>query len=660
MARNSLFLLLWSVASTLYADTHISILPTGALYAEKWEKGRIHTISKEGERGDPLWTLSFTYDEKGRILSQTYHSTSLSAVYHFGWDKEDHLIFKQSPEGSYHYTYDTEGRLTSKIWGNGAALYFQYNKQGLLSRLFSSEGDLDYLITYKKGKIATVYNQITEAMTERFYNETGELIAEKLENGLTSYHHHQNNDSPYVSKTLLPTTQKEKKAHSIQKNLLGKVIHCDGIDLSYDFFGRLMSKKSPNEKSLFLWDLYHEIGRYSEDFKEIERRTINPQGMTLECSIEGKKYEALHDQHGNLICLWDPVKNIEAGSFCYDAFGQMEQQGVFCPWSYQNERYDPDLGLYYMGYRLYDPGSHTFLTEDPGGFTWLPFTHLFCLNDPINYREWQGLFPIHRQWLDIPLSDALTPSYYDADREEKELSYSYIAASRLYGLLSGDLLENPDKYGQASLSHHHITAPSCEERLPGLELFFINGIGNSFSDATSNAEMISSLFQLPVDLLYNVSYSFTEDIIRALKTAGNSTFSRQIERVKQLFEEIADDEKTREVHWLCHSEGAAITERALEMMESPAIKRLHPKLRLYSFGGAIPIDPSFGIHVSNVVSSKDPIPGIVSFLTSHQQKEPPHILPSSALLWEHALFCETYRKEIARIAKNLDLLSAKR
>jgi RHS repeat-associated protein len=69
------------------------------------------------------------------------------------------------------------------------------------------------------------------------------------------------------------------------------------------------------------------------------------------------------------------------------------------PSFYRGEQYDPDLGLYYLRARYYNPNTGRFLSRDPeDGKANIPVTlhkYLYAAGDPVNLkdptgRDWEG------------------------------------------------------------------------------------------------------------------------------------------------------------------------------------------------------------------------------------------------------------------------------
>jgi RHS repeat-associated protein len=81
----------------------------------------------------------------------------------------------------------------------------------------------------------------------------------------------------------------------------------------------------------------------------------------------------------------------------YDAFGNLISASGATPndYLYSGERFDADVGAYYLRERYYSPQRGRFLTSDSfSGFTNLPRTlhkYLYVGADPVNYIDPSGL-----------------------------------------------------------------------------------------------------------------------------------------------------------------------------------------------------------------------------------------------------------------------------
>jgi RHS repeat-associated protein len=101
------------------------------------------------------------------------------------------------------------------------------------------------------------------------------------------------------------------------------------------------------------------------------------------------------DAAGNIRKVVDASTGAVVAEYAYDPYGvPIETGGTAsgaCPFRYQTKYFDPETGLYYFGYRYYDPQSCKWLCRDPlqenGGVN----LTAYCDNDPVNQYDPLGL-----------------------------------------------------------------------------------------------------------------------------------------------------------------------------------------------------------------------------------------------------------------------------
>ncbi|MGE4291993.1 MAG: RHS repeat-associated core domain-containing protein [Desulfovibrio sp.] len=80
----------------------------------------------------------------------------------------------------------------------------------------------------------------------------------------------------------------------------------------------------------------------------------------------------------------------------YDAFGNVVRDGnpyLRSPLGFAGGLHDWDTGLVRFGWRDYDPDTGRFTAQDPiGAAGGDPDWYGYCLDDPVNGRDPQGLF----------------------------------------------------------------------------------------------------------------------------------------------------------------------------------------------------------------------------------------------------------------------------
>ena len=98
-----------------------------------------------------------------------------------------------------------------------------------------------------------------------------------------------------------------------------------------------------------------------------------------------------YDGAGSVRQLTNLAANVTVtDTYEYDAFGNAVNKTGATPnnYLYCGEQYDPDLGLYYLRARYYNPNTGRFLSRDPeDGKPWDPKTlhkYLYAGGDPVN------------------------------------------------------------------------------------------------------------------------------------------------------------------------------------------------------------------------------------------------------------------------------------
>ena len=91
-----------------------------------------------------------------------------------------------TPEGKVTRTeYNTLGKKSSLIKPDGQRLNYEYDACGRLFSLKSSDGSISYLYSYNRNdQPAKVGDLIADTITEHIYDSLGQLVKEKLANGL--------------------------------------------------------------------------------------------------------------------------------------------------------------------------------------------------------------------------------------------------------------------------------------------------------------------------------------------------------------------------------------------------------------------------------------------------------------------------------------------
>jgi len=229
------------------------------------------------------------------------------------------------------------------------------------------------------------------------------------------------------------------------RNALGSY---GGVSLVYDANGNLISKSqsSPADAWTYEWDVENRLKRVTHNSGEVATYNYDPLGRRNQRNLGTILYTYVYDgedilfqdftsfimeenmvdppphfyihgpgideplavEHGNGAVwyyhtdgLGSVIKMTEPGgsitqSRQYDAFGNLEASAssVAEGYAYTGREWDPESGLYYYRARYYDPKIGRFISEDPIGFDGGINLYTYVDNNPVNYTDPSGNFPI--------------------------------------------------------------------------------------------------------------------------------------------------------------------------------------------------------------------------------------------------------------------------
>lgn len=175
---------------------------------------------------------------------------------------------------------------------------------------------------------------------------------------------------------------------------LGAIPH--RVEYAYDYLGRRIQRRA-SQKFGNRWEIVNET-RYLYDgwnvIAELDGNSTTPTliqsylwGLDLSGTAQGAGgvggllavqrhvgakagvHLVSYDGNGNVVALADAADGTLSASYEYDAFGNLlEKSGVFAaanPYRFSTKPQDEVTGLYYYGYRYYDPGNGRWLNRDP-------------------------------------------------------------------------------------------------------------------------------------------------------------------------------------------------------------------------------------------------------------------------------------------------------
>ncbi len=174
------------------------------------------------------------------------------------------------------------------------------------------------------------------------------------------------------------------------------------VTLVYDGDGNRVAKTVGGVTTKYLVDDLNPTG-YAQVIQEVvagnvqREYTYGLQRISENQPISGAWTPSIYgyDGGGNVRQLTN-LSGAVTDVYNYDAFGNILNSTGSTPnnYKYRGEQYDPDLGLYYLRARYYNPTTGRFMSRDPeGGRPITPKTlhkYLYAGGDPINQIDPRG------------------------------------------------------------------------------------------------------------------------------------------------------------------------------------------------------------------------------------------------------------------------------
>ncbi len=203
---------------------------------------------------------------------------------------------------------------------------------------------------------------------------------------------------------------------SAESRLDSMTVGTTRVAFKYDAGGRL-TRKDVNgaAQSYFLWDgsnLLAELGGTgTTEVAEYSYWGVDDLHAIL---VGGQEFNAHEDAIGNVTALTDGAGTLKR-SYGYDAFGNLTGGSDLLPFSNADRArwkgalwLGPEVDLYYMRARWYEPKSGRFLSEDPAGLDGGLNPYTFAGSEPVNGTDPVGMMGgclMRSQYVECPSSD---------------------------------------------------------------------------------------------------------------------------------------------------------------------------------------------------------------------------------------------------------------
>jgi RHS repeat-associated protein len=333
-------------------------------------------------------TTTYAYDTASNLVTVTYPNGLQSTIQ---YDSLNRLTSLASSTASYNYQLGATGNRTGATEQSGRTLAWNYDgiyrltSEAVGNDPSGGNGEVDYTLDPVGNRTST--NSSLPGV------HSVALSGFNLDDWLSPETYDANGN------TL--TTGGKTFAYDSENHLMS--MNGGAVTMIYDGFGNRVSKTVGNVTTKYLVEddvnptglpqVFEEsvngvvLRTYTYGLQRIsENQVINNAWTT---SFYG------YDGFGSVRQLTNLSGTI-TDTYNYDAFGNLLSSPGPTPnnYLYRGEQYDPDLGLYYLRARYYNPASGRFMSRDPedGKIRILATLHkyLYAFGDPVNRIDPRG------------------------------------------------------------------------------------------------------------------------------------------------------------------------------------------------------------------------------------------------------------------------------
>lgn len=344
----------------------------------------------DSQRSKATWACRFERDLAGQLVLQTTPSGIETRWSYFSSGLIDTRKVQKGPATlqSVAYRWQRFDQISTLLDSTLGETTYDYDMRGYPMRALTQGRTSQFRIADERGSVFA-----TLEGSDRLYGPGGVLQEAKG----WKYKHN-------VRGELTEKTRDNDEHWSYEWNdaeELVKVMGPDGrtIEYSYDALGRRVDKRSNGIVTQYRWDAGQLINEHL-DGREDVRWIFKPDTYTPLARIQGdRRHAVLTDHLGTPTALYDGGGQL-AWRMHLDLYGTatIEGEAQLCPWRWPGQFADAETGLYYNGYRYYDPERGEYISPDALGLTaglnqWAYVVNVLQQTDPLGLMP--GLWDIH-------------------------------------------------------------------------------------------------------------------------------------------------------------------------------------------------------------------------------------------------------------------------
>jgi RHS repeat-associated protein len=417
-----------------------------------------YTYTSKGQREsmtDGTGTTTYTYDSQGRLTSQTSPRGTLTYTYDnagnlktlrsssangvsvdYGYDVLNRLsTVTDNRTGATTYNYDGNGNLEKTTYPNGVVTTYTYDSLNRMKKVSAAANattvaSYDYVLGPAGNRLSV--NELGGRSVTYTYDALFRLTSETIGgdaqvNGQVSYTYDAvgnrlTRDSSVAGVASSTTTynandRAQNETYDLNGNTLtsagvpsyaydfeNRLISTSGAQYRYDGDGNLVSKIVGGITTDFLVDANNHTG-HAQVVEELAGGAVTRQytfghDLISQRQIVNGQWQASfygYDGQGSIRYLTDTNGNV-SDTYTFDAFGNLIAVTGTTPndYLYVGERFDANLGFYYLRVRYMNPQSGRFQTMDSfEGVIQDPLSlhkYLYAHADPVNKLDPSGQY----------------------------------------------------------------------------------------------------------------------------------------------------------------------------------------------------------------------------------------------------------------------------
>ena len=333
------------------------------------DAGRLQTVVDNRLTGNN--TATYTYDAADNLTTAAYPNSPINAPSAFTYDTLDRLIAVSTPVSSYAYTLGPAGNLTKAVEGTGRTLNWTYDgiyrltNEAIAADPNNVNGSVGYILD-PVGNRKSANSSLSGVNTSPTVTYTSD---DELSTGEGETYDNNGNTLTTGGKTF---------TYDAENHLMSMTNGSNVVTMVYDGDGNRVAKTVGGITTSYLIDDVNPTGLPQVMEELVNGAVARSYTYGLDRISENQLVNGAWAASFYGVDGMDSVRQLtnssgsQTDTYEYDAFGNMvnktgPSENTYTPnnYLYRGEQYDPDLGLYYLRARYYNPVTGRFLSADP-------------------------------------------------------------------------------------------------------------------------------------------------------------------------------------------------------------------------------------------------------------------------------------------------------